>query len=150
MSGAQKRRKLTLEGKKRIIDAAAGNVSRVELAKRFGVPRTTIVGILNAKDSIEKTIECGDNTKRSRIKPTRHYELERAILTWFKQVRSQNVPVTGQLLQEKAKQLANELKIEDSMPATDGLRSLPEDTLSPSSQFKARRGRSTCWCSATG
>ena len=112
MSGAQKRRKLTLEDKKKIIDRAAENVSRVELAKRFGVPRTTIIGILNARDSIEKAIECGDSTKRSRIKPTRHDELEKAILTWFKQVRSQNVPVTGQLLQEKAKQLANELKIE--------------------------------------
>ena len=50
---------MTLEEMKQIIESASAYESRLELSKRFGVPRITIIGILNLKDSIEKAIDNG-------------------------------------------------------------------------------------------
>lgn len=114
-----KRRTLTLEEKKRIIDASTGNENRTELAKQFGISRTTLNGIIGSKRKLEEAIQAGGSVKRTRIYPSRHDELEQAILIWFKQVRSQNLAVSGQLLKEKAMKLAEELAI-DTFHASNG------------------------------
>ncbi|CAM1323339.1 TIGD4 (predicted) [Pycnogonum litorale] len=50
-----------------------------------------------------------------------HPELESALFQWFQQVRAKNVPVTGPLLIEKAKEFANRLKIENFRVSTGWL-----------------------------
>ena len=109
----QARKNLTLNEKKQIIEAASDNVTQTELAKRFEVPRTTIIGIIKSKEMIQNAIESGNASKRIRIKSSRNEELEQAILIWFKQVRSQNISVIGQLLQEKAREIAAQLQISE-------------------------------------
>jgi hypothetical protein len=43
-------------------------------------------------------IDDGAGAKRKRLTTGRNADLETAVLTWFRQVRSQNVAVTGPLL----------------------------------------------------
>ena len=45
----QARKNLTLNEKKQVIEALNDNVTQTELAKKFEVPRTTIIGIIKSK-----------------------------------------------------------------------------------------------------
>jgi hypothetical protein len=54
--------------------------------------------IFRDKDKILMTIDEGTRAKRRRLKKAKESDLEAAVLTWFRQVRSQNVEVTGPLL----------------------------------------------------
>src|SRR5690349_5335519 len=60
-----KRRTLTLQEKKKIIDASTGNDNRTELAKQFGISRTTLNGIIGPKRKIEEAIEAGGSASIS-------------------------------------------------------------------------------------
>jgi hypothetical protein len=51
--------------------------------------------------------------KRKRAKTCQHPELEAAMLKWFKCARANNVPISGTILKEKAKDLSTQLGITD-------------------------------------
>lgn len=110
-SKKQQKTKITLELKKQIIQAAEMNINHTDIAKRFNICRTSVLGIIKAKSAIKSALANSGGMKRTRIKTTKNSNLEQAILIWFKQTRSQNVPVNGKLLQEKARELADVLKI---------------------------------------
>lgn len=107
------RRKLCLDDKKKIIEEADINSNKTYLAKKFGVPRTTIIGILNQKNEIKDIIKSENLPKRVKIRSSRNKNLENGILMWFRDMRSQNIPVSGLLIQAKAKELATKLDIAD-------------------------------------
>lgn len=92
-----KRRIITLEEKKAIIEAA-DKKNNTELAKDFGIARGTIHGILKDKASILEVVDRGSKSKRARVTSGRNEHLDEALIQWIKQVRSQNVPITGDLL----------------------------------------------------
>jgi hypothetical protein len=98
---SNKRRIITLEEKKKIIEASAKanpKKSLKDLSEEFGMPRSTIKTILDNKDSILGAIEEGSKAKRSHLLPTKHEDLEEAVLRWFKAARNENVPISGPLL----------------------------------------------------
>lgn len=108
MSSVQKRKRQTIpiEIKKQIIDAKAADSSKsyAELAKDFSknglsLTKGNVQRILNEETRIIEAIENGAGPKRANLKPAKHENLETAVLTWFKQVRSENVAVSGPLLQ---------------------------------------------------
>lgn len=100
----RKRTELTLEQKKKIIDAAKTEPNQTELARRFTkewgfeIKRTTVIGILGMKESIEAAIEAGIPSKRKKLTQAHDPKLDEAVLKWFKQARSQNLPISGDLL----------------------------------------------------
>jgi hypothetical protein len=101
----RKRQTIQLRTKKQIIDAEKADLSKsyADLAKEFNndglnFAKSTMQTILSGKDSILKAIENGIRVKRAHLKPAKYEDLEIAILTWFKQVRSENVIVSGPLL----------------------------------------------------
>lgn len=51
--------------------------------------------------------------KAKRLYTAQHKDLEEAVLVWFKQQRLLNVPISGPILQAKADQLAEKMKIEN-------------------------------------
>uniref|UniRef100_A0A915EAH2 HTH CENPB-type domain-containing protein n=1 Tax=Ditylenchus dipsaci TaxID=166011 RepID=A0A915EAH2_9BILA len=59
--------------------------------------------------AILRAIDRSGEAKRTRLYPVKHDDLEEAILRWFKAARSENVEMSGPLLQEKARKLAKEL-----------------------------------------
>ena len=101
-------KKLTIEQKKKIIDAAKHNNNQRQLArdftKEFGhnVDHTTISKILKPenKRKIEEAIQAGINPKQNRIQEGKHFELEKALAVWIKQFMAAdpNNWVTGETI----------------------------------------------------
>uniref|UniRef100_A0A914D8E1 HTH CENPB-type domain-containing protein n=1 Tax=Acrobeloides nanus TaxID=290746 RepID=A0A914D8E1_9BILA len=102
----------TLEVKKAVIEAAEQNNNKSELAKQFNMPRSTIRDILVNKEAILRAIDRGGDVTRARLTPGKHNHLEEELLSWIKNVQSQNISITGTLIKEKAKELGALLKIE--------------------------------------
>ena len=57
--------------------------------------------------------------RRKKGKVNTHDQVNKAMLKWFKRLRSENVPVNGVLIKEKALYLVKELIIEN-FQASDG------------------------------
>ena len=58
--------------------------------------------------------------RRKKGKVDTHDQVNKAMLKWFKRLRSENVPVNGVLIKEKALYLVKELTIEN-FQVSDGL-----------------------------
>ena len=55
----------------------------------------------------------GSNPKRLKLKAAANEDLDKAIYKWFLSARNSNIPISGQILKEKATQYARELEIEN-------------------------------------
>ena len=69
---------------------------------------STVSTIWKSRETIKKSFET-DHTKQKRLRGTQFEDVEEALLTWFKIQRSNNVPINGPLLVEKAQQFASSL-----------------------------------------
>ena len=76
MTTPKKRRALTLEEKKAVIEAAKGESNQTKLAKRFDIPRGTLQGILNNKEAILQAIDDGSKAKRARLTTGKNENLD--------------------------------------------------------------------------
>lgn len=94
----RKRQQISIETKKQIIDASSAKKTYGQLATDFKLPKSTISTIVKDKDRILAAIDEGTGAKRKRLMTGKHVNLEAAVLTWFQQVRSQNVAISGPLL----------------------------------------------------
>lgn len=99
-----KQQSISVELKKKIIDEkeAYPSKSYAGLANQFTSDKLTLTKsnvqrILGSKQKILDAIDDGIEAKRARLTKAKHTDLEEAVLTWFRQVRSQNVAVTGPL-----------------------------------------------------
>lgn len=93
----RKRQQISVETKKQIIDASATK-SYNDLATDFKLSKSTISTIVKDKETILAAIDGGTKAKRKRLRTAKDTDLEAAVLTWFQQVRSQNVIISGPLL----------------------------------------------------
>ena len=80
-------------------------------------------GILSKTDAIEAAIKAGVPSKRMRLMQAHDPKLDEGVLMWLKQARGQNLPVSGDLIKEKAMKLAKLMHIPDFM-ASDGWREM--------------------------
>ncbi|VDO62309.1 unnamed protein product [Heligmosomoides polygyrus] len=126
----RKRQPISLDEKKAIIEEARTK-SVPEVAVHFNrkYPESTIRTILKDKEKILKAVEEGAESKRARIRAAKHSVLDEALLRWFKDVRSQNIPVDTHTLKAEAVELARMLDIGD-FNASEGW----------ASRFKNRHG----------
>nr|XP_037280355.1 tigger transposable element-derived protein 6-like [Rhipicephalus microplus] len=78
----------------------------------MGVAPSTVATILKDRQNILE-LHRGSQLapSRKRLRLGNFQEVDAAVLTWFKDARSQNVPVSGPMLQEKARQFADALDI---------------------------------------
>ena len=102
---------IPLSTKVDIIKAVDGKQkSKSVIARDFNVARSTISSIIKNK---EKTLEAFESSSflpdRKRLRTATYTDVEDALLLWFKQARSLNVPISGPILQMKARELAMSL-----------------------------------------
>ena len=93
-----------MEVKLKVIDAFDELKDKSKLAKRSwlkGLKRTAVIGILNRKEKIIEAINNGMDAKRLTLKQPKNSDLEAEMLDYAKRVRSQNLPLTGDLLKVK-------------------------------------------------
>ena len=92
--------------------------SNKEVTKSFGVPANTFSTWKKSKDKVFEAFQKGNATTK-RLKVDTYDQVNKAVLKWFTRLRSQNVPVSGVLIKEKALYFATELNFE-KFQASDG------------------------------
>ncbi|NXV93605.1 TIGD3 protein, partial [Calonectris borealis] len=96
-------------------------VSQSELAKRFGVSQPQICRIIKNKERILSEWHRNGDPERKRKREGKDVALEAALLRWVEGARAADLPVSGPLLQLKAKHLAEALGRPDPEPSGDWL-----------------------------
>ena len=112
MSTKRKRSVLSIKDKQIIISRLEKGEKGTNLALEFGISKQQISDIRKNKDKILKftdNIETSAGLKRKSLKLANDERLDQALYTWFIQQRSTGTPISGQLLQEKAKHFSLQL-----------------------------------------
>ena len=82
-----------------------------KVAEKIQCDKTQIQSILLKKEEIIKYFEANVSSKKKRCKGVNNNEIEKTLLDWFWKGRSKNIPVTGSMLQEKARRIADALSL---------------------------------------
>jgi len=99
----RKRKSFTLEKKIEIINSSEDAKNKSDLAGLFDLNRETVRDILRNKESIMKAAEEGMNLQRAKLRKAANGEIKEAVLNWAKRMRSQNLPITGDLMKVSSK-----------------------------------------------
>ena len=85
-----------------------GKVNKSLFSLNHGITTSTFTTILLQREKLCKATKKGivGNAKRLRVCP--YQQLNNAMMIWFKQLSAMKCPVTGPILQQKAKQFAQQ------------------------------------------
>lgn len=86
-----------------ILDAVSRGEKKKDVAAKFGIPASSLSTILNAKDAIRSAVERGTDSKKKKLKSSTYADVDKAVFTWFMDMRARNVPISGAVLQQKAR-----------------------------------------------
>lgn len=115
MASALKRKLsvLSLDERISVINESKKGKSQRELAKLFNCGKTQIQNTLANQDRYAKEWEenCNKKTKKKTWQPFE--EVNKAVLEWFNRARSKGIPISGPMLQEKARKFASDFGIEN-------------------------------------
>lgn len=105
MAPPRKHSTLTIKDKLRIIELLDKGDSYPVNARKFGLGRSTVGDIKKNKDKLLKFVsltERGPGVRKT-LKKSENPVLEDALFTWFLQQRRLHVPVSGDMICEKAR-----------------------------------------------
>lgn len=123
MSSSKPRKALTLKEKIDVIRYRDANkdCSVRALAGKFKIGKTQVSEILKKRNELLHLYsQSSTNEKMCKLQRTGLSDIiDKTVLEWFNRVRSQNVPVSGPMLQEKAQDVGRELKL-DNFKASNG------------------------------
>lgn len=117
------RSSISLEKKLLVINKVEeGTSKKKDIAKEFGILPSTLSNILKNKSVIQKNVEDEHlSIKRKRLRTCLFEDIDEAMLKWVRAARSKNLPVSGVLLKQKAKEFADSLGHEDFEASTGWL-----------------------------
>ena len=113
MCDKRKRISSELEMKMTIISDIESGKKQSAIATSHGLAKTTVSTIWSDRAKIKRAYEESPANSRKRLRTAAFEDVENALLKWFQLVRSQNIPVNGQLMREKAAFFAAKLKHEN-------------------------------------
>ena len=93
-------------------------MSNKEVAEKYDVPKNTISTWLKNKNKYRADSDKSSN-KRKKLRESDYERVDKVVFKWFLAQRSQNVPIDGVFVKEKALQYAKELGFKD-FQASDG------------------------------
>ncbi|KAH8027222.1 hypothetical protein HPB51_003675 [Rhipicephalus microplus] len=85
---------------------------RVDSAKDFGLPPSTLNSIVSKRDEIER-IAALISPKGKQARGAKHKKHDEALLTWFKKACAADISFDSHILREKAMKIANRQGIAD-------------------------------------
>lgn len=122
-SGVKRKHKtLTISDKWDIIKRIDSCETPTAVAKFYGIGRPTIYDIMKNKEKIEgfmKSVE-DDHLNRKTLRTSEFPEVEEALFIWFKQQRTRNVPISGDILKQKAQYFYTEITKKNDFRASHG------------------------------
>lgn len=84
------------------------------VAEKFEISQSLLSTILKLKDSIMATVSAsGSSTEEKNLKTAVYVDVKEALFTWFTDMRAKNVPLSGELLQQQARDFACILGCDD-------------------------------------
>lgn len=110
-----KRKVLSLEDRIKVVRMNTAGKSCRKIAEELCVGKTQIQKIIQDKHLIQTEIASGSNLEKkyAKVRKTGNEDLNLTMFEWFCEVRSRNIPITGKLIQEKARGLAVERGMHD-------------------------------------
>ena len=110
-TGSPSRRELPLEDKLKLIkDRETDGKSVRQLAEIYHIGKTQVSAILKRKAEFLGAFEENAPTDRKRLKVSNDLQaVDDLTWKWFQQARAKNLPVSGPMIQEKAKEFAEGL-----------------------------------------
>ena len=127
----RKRNDLTLADRYEVVKLLDQKLTQTEISKRLGCSISQICRIKAKKDEIRTQYESNSNPDRKRQRSGKANNVEAALTTWFTDARARDIPISGPVLEEKAKDLAQALQHQTStQPPAGCLDGRPETTLS--------------------
>ena len=106
------KRKLTvkeLNEKCRALKDIEKGLSNKDASLKYGVPPNTISTCINNKEKYLKALENNCLSKKQKLRKSNFEKLDNVVFRWFLSKRSQNIPIDGNLIKEKAIAYAKEL-----------------------------------------
>ena len=91
----------TLRGKAQALRYIEKKLSNKEVAAKYNVPKNAISKWVKNKHKILSSLEERQNVKCQKLREAAHEALDQVVFKWFVNIRSQNVPLLGALIQVK-------------------------------------------------
>lgn len=111
-SAKKRRKQFSLQEKVDLLRELDSGKKQIDLCRERGIAPSTVATIWKDREKILKL------HRESQLAPTRKrlrlgnfQDVDQAVLTWFKDARLQNIPVSGPMLQEKAREFADALEV---------------------------------------
>ena len=124
MQQRRKRVVLTIEDKLDILKLIDKSVSYHVIAEKYSIGKSTVGDIKKNRDKIMKfqqdATDMGMKKKAKTMKLGEDRKLEEALYIWFRQKRMEGAPVSGPMLQVKARELNELLQGRRDFTASDG------------------------------
>ena len=116
----RKRVVLSIETKLAILDKVAKGATQSDLAREYNIGRSTVTDLKRNEAKLREFAtgldDQGISSSRKIMRLAKEQQVEEAVYLWFVQKRSQDTPVSGPLLKEKAKEFHEKLHIEEDDP----------------------------------
>lgn len=127
----RKQQSLSLEIKQKILNEVDDkSQKKSKIAAKYGIANSTLSTIIKNRNKIEAAYSVNQfEPTRKRMRTAKNEDVEVALLRWIKEARSQNIILTGAVLQEKAKFFGEALGVSDFVCSNGWL-----------SRFKERHG----------
>ena len=94
--------------------------AKKSIAKRYGVPPNTLSYWVKNKSDIFAKYESGQyGAKRQKLLSGKYDNIDKAVYKWFVNARERNVPISGQIIREKALDFAKKFN-EPDFKASEG------------------------------
>ncbi|KAH8021632.1 hypothetical protein HPB51_016028 [Rhipicephalus microplus] len=136
-----KRKRITLDQKAAMIRAVESGTKKGNVARDFGISTSTLSTILSKQESIIDAVARGVKGSAMRVRAPAFEAVERAVFKWFLDTLAVNLPVSGALLQRKARDFACIMGYDNFVASSGWLQC-----------FKERHdivGRAAAWMSVT-
>ena len=115
MDKKRKRTDLALSEQVKVINMLN---DKTEIAAKFGISQSQVSRIAKNQQEILNKWHTNDNPNRKRQRTGKDADVETALKMWFTSSRGRDVPLSGPVLQEKAKDLAKTLNKPDFKPTS--------------------------------
>ena len=92
------------------------------ITKKYGISPSTLSTFLKQKSKIEQNIDAdAHGPQRKKMRTADYEEVDKAVYTWFVEMRAKNIPINGPLLFERARSFARSLGFPEFMVSTGWL-----------------------------
>ena len=113
------KKSLSVRVKIEIISNIEKGEKQATICKRLGLPKTTVSSIWKNRESLKRSFTSSElQSDCKRFRSSQFSDIDAALLEWFKQTRTYNVPISSKLLVETIgmKQISGE---SNSVPDSD-------------------------------